>query len=46
MGYYLDSRFGWSPWGTISLTMLGVIGGLYLLIKDALRRNRDEDRKP
>jgi ATP synthase protein I len=46
MGLYLDRRFGWSPWGTISLTMLGVIGGLYLLIKDALKRNRDQDRKP
>jgi ATP synthase protein I len=46
MGVYLDHRFGWSPWGTVSLSILGVTGGLYLLIKDALKRNRDEDRKP
>jgi len=50
MGLYLDHRFGWSPWGTLSLTMVGLVGGLYLLIKDSLKANRDEtrekDRKP
>src|ERR1051325_3822940 len=45
MGLYLDHRFGWSPWGTVGLTMLGLVGGLYLLIKDSLKQNRDQDRK-
>ena len=40
MGLYLDRRFGWSPWGTVSLTMVGLVGSLYLLIKDYLEANR------
>jgi F0F1-type ATP synthase assembly protein I len=39
MGYYLDKRYGWSPWGLISLSMISVIGGLYLLIKDLMKEN-------
>ena len=39
MGYGLDRKMGWSPWGTVGLTMVGLIGGLYLLIKEALRDN-------
>src|SRR4051812_14940335 len=37
MGYFLDRRFGWTPWGVVSLTMVAVIGGLYLLIKESLK---------
>ena len=37
MGYYLDRRFGWTPWGVITLSCIGVIGGMYLLIKESLK---------
>lgn len=40
-GYQLDKHMGWSPWGLVSLGMIGVIGSLYLLIKDALKENAD-----
>ncbi|WP_428939405.1 AtpZ/AtpI family protein [Fontivita pretiosa] len=40
VGAFLDSRFGWTPWGVVVGTMLGLAGGLYLLIKEALRMNR------
>ena len=36
VGYELDKKFGSSPWWTISLAMLAVIGSLYLLIKEAM----------
>src|SRR4051812_31326856 len=26
IGVFLDRRFGWSPWGTIALSMLGFVG--------------------
>ena len=46
MGYELDKRMGWSPWGLVTLGMLGLIGGLYLLIKDVIKSNADtEDRE-
>lgn len=41
IGIFLDHRYGWSPWGTVTSTMLGVIGGLYLLIKEALKEDQD-----
>ena len=40
MGYLLDREFGWSPWGLLVLTLIGMIGGLYLLIKEALKLTR------
>ena len=40
-GWWLDKRYGWAPWGTLVGTMLGVAAGMYLLIKDAIRINKD-----
>ena len=39
MGVYLDRRFGWSPWATVVLSMVSVIGGLYLLIKEMIQQD-------
>lgn len=39
-GYWLDHRFGWSPWGIVTLTMIAVIGSMYLLIKEGMKDNR------
>jgi ATP synthase protein I len=44
-GYMLDNWMGWTPWGLVSLGMLGVIGGLYLLIKEVIKENADEPPK-
>lgn len=41
VGQWLDKKFGWDPWGVLIGTMLGVSAGMYLLIKDAIRINRD-----
>jgi F0F1-type ATP synthase assembly protein I len=40
-GSWLDRRFGWTPWGTLVCVMLGMAGGMYLMIKEAIRANRD-----
>ena len=37
IGYYVDKRFGWSPWGLIGFSLVGFVGGLYLLIKEFLK---------
>ena len=39
-GWWLDRRFGWSPWGLIIGAMVGLAAGMYLLLKEALRGNR------
>jgi F0F1-type ATP synthase assembly protein I len=42
IGHWLDKRYGWkTPWGVIFGSMLGVAGGLYLLLKDAMKMNKD-----
>lgn len=37
MGYLLDREFGSSPWGVVVMSLIGLVGGLYLLIKEALK---------
>jgi F0F1-type ATP synthase assembly protein I len=41
VGWWLDKRYGWSPKGVVIGSMIGLAGGLYLLIKDAIRINKD-----
>ena len=41
VGHWLDGRYGWGPWGTLVGAMLGLSAGMYLLIKAALRMNKD-----
>ena len=41
VGSWLDKKYGWEPWGLLVGTMLGLAGGMYLLIKDAIRMNKD-----
>lgn len=40
-GDWLDKRYGWAPWGVLVCVMLGLAAGMYLLIKDAIRMNKD-----
>jgi F0F1-type ATP synthase assembly protein I len=39
MGNALDRRMGWSPWGLVSLSLIAVVGNLYLLIKETLKQD-------
>ena len=41
VGHWLDKRFAWEPWGTVIGASLGLAAGMYLLIKDAIRINKD-----
>jgi F0F1-type ATP synthase assembly protein I len=41
VGSWLDTKFGWNGYGTLGGTMLGVMAGMYLLIKEAIRINKD-----
>ena len=43
-GSWLDKKFGWAPWGMLLGSMLGLIAGAYLLIKEVNRMDR-QDRK-
>jgi len=38
-GYWLDQHFGWGSKATITGTIIAVVGGLYLLIKQVIKFN-------
>ena len=40
VGHWLDKRYGWQ-WAAVVGAMLGVFAGLYMLIRDAIRMNKD-----
>ena len=40
-GYWADRHFGTSPWGTLGGVVLGLVGGLYNLIKESLAAVRE-----
>ncbi|MCF7797734.1 MAG: AtpZ/AtpI family protein [Lentisphaeria bacterium] len=33
LGYFLDKKFGWEPWGLLTCALLGVAVGMYELWK-------------
>ena len=41
VGRFLDRRYNWEPWGTLVCVMLGLAAGMYLLIKEGIRANKD-----
>jgi F0F1-type ATP synthase assembly protein I len=41
IGYWIDGRYGSQPWGMIGGLILGFTGGLYNLVKAALRAERE-----
>jgi F0F1-type ATP synthase assembly protein I len=41
VGYWIDRRFGTSPWGILGGVVLGLIGGLYNMVKQSLAAMRD-----
>jgi len=40
LGWWIDRHRGTAPWGLLIGALLGLIGGLYNLIKSALREGR------
>lgn len=53
LGYLADKHWGTRPWGVLTGAVIGIVGGLYRLIRDAMRdlpptrtsrRDSDEDQ--
>jgi F0F1-type ATP synthase assembly protein I len=51
VGYWVDGKFGTKPWGILVGVLVGLVGGLYNLIRESLaavREGKEEDagRRP
>ena len=43
LGTYLDEKFkSKTPWWTIGLSLFGVMAGLFLIIREVIRMNKNE----
>ena len=48
VGYWVDDKFGTSPWGILIGVVIGIVGGLYNLVKESLaavNEAREDDAK-
>jgi F0F1-type ATP synthase assembly protein I len=41
VGYWLGKKFGWGTWGPLGGSVVGLIAGMYLLIKEGMRISKD-----
>jgi ATP synthase protein I len=41
IGYWIDGRFGTTPWGTLIGVGIGIGGGLYNLVRESLAAVRE-----
>ncbi len=48
LGYWIDRRLDSLPWATLICSLIGVVGGLYNLLRQALREtpgsSKDKER--
>jgi ATP synthase protein I len=45
VGYWIDRHYGTGPWGLLIGAGLGLVGGMYNMIREALAGVREEGRR-
>ena len=41
VGYWIDGKFGTTPWGILGGVIIGIVGGLYNMIRESLAAVRE-----
>jgi len=41
VGYWIDGKFGTKPWGILIGVVIGIVGGLYNLVRESLAGMRE-----
>jgi F0F1-type ATP synthase assembly protein I len=44
-GYWIDRRYGTAPWALLGGVFIGIVGGLYNLVKESLQAAREAGRE-
>ena len=45
VGYWIDRHYACSPWGVLIGSILGLIGGMYNLVRESLGATREAKRE-
>jgi len=45
LGYWVDRHFALRPWGVLCGALLGLVGGLYNLVRSSLAASREAARE-
>ena len=45
IGYWIDRRYETQPWGLVIGVVLGMIGGLYNLVRESLQATREAQQE-
>ena len=45
VGYWIDRKFGTAPWAILAGVVIGIVGGLYNLVKESLAAMREAGRE-
>jgi F0F1-type ATP synthase assembly protein I len=48
LGHWIDGKFGTTPWGILGGVIIGMVGGMYNLVRESLaavREAKDDDDK-
>ncbi len=41
LGYWIDGKFATAPWGMLGGVIIGLVGGLYNLVRESLEASRE-----
>jgi F0F1-type ATP synthase assembly protein I len=41
LGYWIDTHYGTTPWGILGGVIIGMVGGLYNLVRESLAAVRE-----
>lgn len=44
IGFWIDHRYATRPWGVLVGVGLGIVGGMYTVIREALQASKEADR--
>jgi len=44
VGYWVDGKFGTSPWGILIGVFIGIVGGMYNMVKESLAAVREAQK--
>lgn len=45
LGYWIDHHWGTNPWGVVVGLVLGLVGGMYNLVRESFAAIRDSNRE-